>query len=156
MEAFLKWLENTPLGLWVSESLWGYPIVLSAHAVGMAALAGVALMFSFRILGWGKTVPITSLSKYMLFARIGFVVNLLSGVALFCGSAVKLWDNWPFRIKIILIFIGLWLTTYIYDKCINADGVTSKRYKTVAALAVFAWLGALLAGRLIAYVDTGV
>ena len=155
MIAFLEWLENTPLGLWVSESQWGYPIVLSAHAVGMAILVGVALMFSFRALGWAKSVPITSLSNYMKIAQAGFVINLVSGVALFCGSAVKQWDSWPFRIKIILIFIGLWLTTQLYEKCLRGDGTISQKHKTLAALAIFAWLGALIWGRLIAYVDTG-
>lgn len=155
MIGFLEWLENTPLGLWVSESLWGYPIVLAAHAVGMAILAGVALMFSFCVLGWAKNVPVTSLSNYMKIARAGFLINLLSGVALFCGSAVTQWESWPFRIKIILIFVGLWLTTRLYEKCLRGDGTISQAHKTIAALAVFAWLGALLGGRLIAYVDTG-
>ena len=155
MIAFLEWLENTSIGLWVSESLWGYPIVLAAHAVGMAILAGVALMFSFRVLGWAKGVPVTSLANYMKIARVGFLINLLSGVALFCGSAVTQWESWPFRIKIILIFVGLWLTTQLYEKCLRGDGTISQTHKVIAALAVFAWLGALLGGRLIAYVDTG-
>ena len=156
MTAFLEWLENTPLGLWVSESQWGYPIVLSAHAVGMAILAGVALMFSFRVLGWAKSVPVTSLSNYMKIAQAGFVINLLSGVALFAGSAAQHWDSWPFRIKIILIFVGLWLTTRLYNTCLRGDGSISERHKIIAALAVFAWVGALIGGRLIAYVDTGI
>ncbi len=152
---FLEWLETTPLGVWTAQSLWGYPIALGAHAAGMAILVGVALMFSFRVLGYASGVPVKTLSSYMQIARGGFALNLISGIALFCGSAVTQWNSWPFRIKIILIFIGLWLTTHLYEKCIRGDGTVTSAHKTVASLAVFAWVGALLAGRLIAYVDTG-
>lgn len=154
--AFLEWLEMSWFGELVSTTLWGYPIALGLHALGMAILAGVALMYSFRVLGWAaKDVPVTTLGSYMQVARVGFIINLLSGLALFCGSAVTQWGSWPFRIKIILIFVGLWLTTHIYNKCILGDGTVTQKHKTFAALAVFAWLGALLAGRLIAYVDLG-
>lgn len=152
---FLTWLEDSPIGMWVSSSLWGYPISLSAHAVGMAILVGVALMFSFRALGFASSVPVTTMPKYLKVAQFGFVLNLLSGIALFCGSASYQWESWPFRIKIILIFIGLWLTTHLVKICMRGDGAVTQRHKTIAALAVFCWLGALLAGRLIAYVDTG-
>ncbi len=152
---FLEWLEDSAVGDWVATSLWGYPISLGAHAAGMAVLAGVALMFSFRVMGYASSVPVNTLPKYMKIAQIGFVVNLVSGLALFCGSAVTQWNSWPFRIKIILIFIGLWLTTYIYKNCLQGDGSISSRHKLFATIGVFAWLGALLAGRLIAYVDLG-
>lgn len=150
--AFLEWLEGTPVGLWVASSLWGYPIALSAHAVGMAVLVGVALMFSFRVLGLAQGVPVTTLGNYMRIAQIGFAVNLVSGLALFAGSATYQWLSWPFRIKIILIFVGLALTTHLYNKCIMGNGDVTQEHKIFAALAVFAWLGALIAGRLIAYV----
>lgn len=153
---FLEWLEVSPVGNWVAGSLWGYPISLGAHAFGMAILAGVALMFSLRVMGVAATgVPVNTLPKYMKVAQFGFVVNLISGLGLFCGSAVTQWGSWPFRIKIILIFIGLWLTTWVYKNCLMGDGTISQKHKTYAALALLAWLGALIAGRLIAYVDLG-
>lgn len=149
----MEWLENTPLGLWVSSSLWGYPFVLSSHAVGMAVLAGVALMFSLRALGWASGVPVTSLAKYMRIAKIGFVINLLSGVALFIGAASEMWLNWPFRIKIVLIFAGLALTSHLAKVCMGGPGEVTQRHKTIAAAAGIVWIGVLIAGRLIAYVD---
>ena len=43
----LDWLESSAIARIVQESIWGYPIVLSAHAVGMAIL--VALRATSRI-----------------------------------------------------------------------------------------------------------
>ncbi len=149
---FLIWLEDSPIGAWVAISPWGYPIVLATHAVGMAMLVGVALMFSFRALGVATGVPVTSLGVFMRLAQAGFVLNFLSGIALFLGAATEMWPSWPFRIKIILILIGLALTTHLARVCINGAGNVTNSHRTVAAAAVLAWVGALIAGRLIAYI----
>ena len=36
-----EWLEGTKVSMWVGESLWGYPIMLGMHAVGLAIVVGI-------------------------------------------------------------------------------------------------------------------
>lgn len=151
MEEFLFSLEDSALGMYVSSTIWGYPIVLSLHALGMAALVGVALLLTFRVLGVAKVIPVTSLAPYWRIAQVAFVINLLSGVALYFGSASELTYNVPFLIKIVLVFVGLYLTQRLFNICINRDGETTATNRKLAALAVIAWLGALITGRLIGY-----
>lgn len=149
---FLFWLEDSALGTVVSSSVWGYPIVLSLHALGMGVLVGIALMLSLRTLGLASTVPIGSLAPYWRIAKIGFVVNLLSGTALFAGNASTLADNLPFRIKIVMVIVGLLLTRRLVRTCIRGDGTVSAGDRRLAALTIAAWAAALVSGRLIGYV----
>ena len=49
--SFLQWLETSALAEWVAASLWGYPITLTSHGVGLAIVVGIIFMLSFRLLG---------------------------------------------------------------------------------------------------------
>lgn len=147
----LWWIEDSWLGMLVSSSQWGYPIVLSLHAVGMAILVGVSLILAMRVLGLANAVPVTAMGSYWTVAVWGFVLNLLSGVALFMGSASTLFYNTAFHIKLIGVVIGLWLTWWLVKICVRGTGEVSSMHKGLAAGALVAWIVALIAGRLIGY-----
>lgn len=51
-----EWLEYSILSVWVGESLWGYPIMLSFHVVGLAIVVGIFTILNFRLLGFFGTV----------------------------------------------------------------------------------------------------
>ena len=147
----LFWLEDTIIGKTVSSTLWGYPTVLSLHAVGMATMVGVALMLIFRVLGFAGDIPATAMAPYWRVALAGFVLNLVSGTALFLGGASMLFFNWAFRIKIVLVVIGLLLTWQLVRLCIVRPGDVSPGHRRLAAAAMSTWLAAIIAGRLIGY-----
>ena len=85
---FLYWLEDSFIGVWVAQS-WGYPLVLSAHAVGMSIVVGTVLMINLRLLGFSATLPFTIFRDLNRVAWLGVSLNVLSGLALFSGSPVK-------------------------------------------------------------------
>ena len=147
----LWWIEDSWLGMLVSSSQWGYPIVLSLHAVGMAVLVGVSLILAMRVLGFGKAIPVTALAPFWTIAQVGFVVNLLSGAALFMGNASVLFFNTAFHIKLIGVVVGLALTWWLVKICIRGTGEVSTSHKGFAGVALLAWAVALVAGRLIGY-----
>jgi len=62
---FLVWLEESSLGIFIRESLWGYPIVLSSHAVGMATVMGVVVALNFRALGYARDISILPLTSFL-------------------------------------------------------------------------------------------
>ena len=47
-----EWLEYSMLSTWVGESLWGYPIMLSFHVIGLAIVVGIFTILNFRLLGF--------------------------------------------------------------------------------------------------------
>jgi zinc transporter ZupT len=150
----------------VQEDPWGYPIVLSCHAVGMALLAGVVLMMNFRVLGLGRAVPLRYLHRLMNLAFVGLILNLLSGLMLFVADAVSHYENTAFRIKILLLVAGGILIVLLSRRVFTqsaAHGVTdhsadyvadeSASTRVIAGLCVLVWTGVIVAGRLIAYAE---
>ncbi len=154
----LDWLQNTGIARMVQESIWGYPIVLSSHAVGMAILAGIVLMINFRILGLAPAIPLSALKTMFRFALVGLVINLVSGLMLFVANADAFFQSNPFRIKIILLIVGITLMVKMsgqfFDRTDSVeDMVPTKQVKTMAVISSVAWFGVIIAGRLIAYID---
>lgn len=156
----LQWLESTYLARVVLESLWGYPIVLSSHAVGMAVLAGIVLIINFRVMGLAPQMPLISLKPIFKVALLGLVINVISGLLLFITDASKFLESTPFIIKLILLVIGGALLIDMPRRIFNeAEGVTgaplSSTTRILAGVSTLAWLGVIVSGRLIAYVDVG-
>lgn len=149
----LFWLEDSTLGMTVSSSQWGYPIILSLHAIGMATMVGVALMLTIRVLGYAPVIPVTAMAPYWRVAICGFVMNLLSGTALFFGSASELFFNWAFRIKIVLVLAGLALTWRLVQICIRRTDEVSDAHRNLAGIAMATWIAAIISGRLIGYLS---
>lgn len=154
---WLGWLKESAIGDWVRDSTWGYPIVLTSHALGMALVVGTVLMFDIRVLGYGRRLPVKWLEQFFVIGWIGFALNFVSGVALFTADPVKFLGSTAFLIKMGLIVAGgvsVWLLTRRLDLDGDAfpdrDFVSAKA-KLYAGLSFTFWIGAIVAGRLIAY-----
>jgi Co/Zn/Cd efflux system component len=154
----LDWLENTGVAHMVQESAWGYPIVLASHAIGMAILVGIVLMFNFRILGFASGVALASLKPMFRVALTGLVINVVSGTMLFVANAKQFVESTPFLIKITLLIIGAVLLVLQSRQVFRGDAAGGQRKigaaaRVTAAVATLVWVGVIMAGRLIAYVD---
>jgi hypothetical protein len=151
----LYWLEDSLIGVWVAQS-WGYPVVLSAHAVGMSIVVGTVLMINLRLLGFSSTLSFTFFSNLTRVAWFGVCLNVLSGLALFSVNPVKFFFHPVFWIKIALIVLGgvsLWWGLRSCHEARNNNHIqeSTTLIKIIAALSILFWLGAIVAGRLIAY-----
>ena len=71
------------------DSIWGYPIVLSAHAVGMSIVVGTVLMIDLRVLGLAGDAPLASFRNMFWVTWFGVFLNFTSGVALFASDPAK-------------------------------------------------------------------
>lgn len=149
---FLLWLEASALGVWARESDWGNPILLSLHAVGMATVVGSASVIDFRILGFASRIPVSSIDRLFTVVWLGFAVNFLSGLGLFAGDAHELFFLYVFQIKIGLIVLGVISMWLLRDSV--RGGEATPRAKAIAALSLLAWFSAIVAGRLIGYVES--
>ncbi len=153
--SFLYWLEESMLGVWVGQS-WGYPLVLSCHAVGMAVVVGTVIMINLRLLGFARAMPVSFFLELSRVTLLGVILNIASGLALFSGNPLKFFYHPAFWIKLVLIVLGslsLWLGLRKVrlkspDDESQAIGRTGE---LVAGFSLLCWLGAIVAGRLIAY-----
>ena len=146
----LVWIENTSLALWVSTSLWAYPVLLSAHISGLAVIVGIIAMRDFHLLGFINGVTVANFLELKNLAYCGFLINGISGIMLFSSQASYLSTNLPFLVKLFFIGSGMLLASKIYKKIEKNTGRTST--KSLAILSLFSWFGAITAGRLIAYI----
>jgi len=154
--AFLQWLEATGLAEYVRVSAYGYPAAIALHSIGLAVMVGPVLMLDLRLLGWFNGIPYDALNRILAVAWIGFLINFLSGVGLFAAQATSYPSNVPFLIKIALVLAGAVVAAQQQASIgrnatsWNAAGVPSS-VKAVAVASIVFWVGAILTGRLIAY-----
>lgn len=144
----LYWIEESAIALWVGESLWGYPFLLSLHVVGLAVIVGLTLMLDLRLLGFFGALSTQSFLPLMKFAWAGFVVNAVSGLFLFTSQASYFATHEPFLLKIGLIFVGAVTAGIIQHNLRNCQ---TKNSRALAMVSLVAWSGAIVNGRLIAY-----
>ena len=146
----LNSIENSGVGVWIRESLWGYPIVLSSHAIGMAVVVGVFTMVDIRVLGFAHGIPMSAFRRMLAIGWLGFLLNLVSGCLLFTGDAQRFFFQGVFEIKMGLIILG-GIIMWRLMKILKTDP-ESTRAKGLAALSLVLWFGAIIAGRLTAYI----
>ena len=154
----LEWLESSAIARLVQESAWGYPIVLSAHAVGMAILAGIVLMINFRVLGMAPRVPLSALRPIYRVALVGLVINAISGTMLFVANPDAFVESTPFWLKISALVIGITLMVTMAKRLFAPAAMESGEppagnVRLLAAISSIAWLAVIVMGRLIAYWD---
>ena len=154
----LEYLENTEFSEWArGESLWGWPFALTVHALGTAIVIGFIFIIGLRLLGFFRTIPLTSLARLFPVVWIAVVFQFLSGFTLWMTKPSKYLSDWAFIIKFSLVCSGLVVTWYYFRTMRrespewDATGVVSQRgYKFVAATCIW-WAAVLVAGRLTAY-----
>lgn len=146
---FLLWYEESPIGDFIRESLWGYPIVLSSHGVGMAIVMGVAVALCFRVLGFAKGISILAFDKLFIVGWIGFIINLVSGLILFANTASVYFFQGTFQLKIGAIVAGGILMKFVMNSV--RENKSPAVQKSLAAVCVICWTTGLVTGRLMAY-----
>ena len=152
------WLENTPVAIWVGVSLWGYPILLSLHAIGLAVVVGIFSMRDMRLLGLFRGIQPAAFLPLSKLAKTGFIVNGISGILLFTSQAVTFVNNIAFLLKIGFIIAGVVLARVIEARLrgelaeAGGDVEISGSTRLIALLSLSLWLAAIIAGRLTAYI----
>jgi hypothetical protein len=150
--AFLLRLQESGFGVWVAESVWAYPIILTLHTVGLALLVGTTAFVDLRVLGVGSDVPIAPLDWLSPVRWTGLGINAATGVALFVSAAAEKGAQPIFYIKLGLIALALVVDSRLRRRVFRQhDDVVRAGAKGVAAISLCLWAAAITAGRLMAY-----
>ena len=98
-------MSDNGLAEWVRSSLWGYPICETIHLFGVMLLFGSIAMVDLRFLGLGRNLSFFDLGERHLlrFTWAGFLLILLSGLALFSAYPFENMQNPIFLVKMGLI-----------------------------------------------------
>jgi hypothetical protein len=153
-------LQQSAFSTWVQET--AYPVVITAHSVGLATLVGLLVIIDLRVIGFGKGLPLPALRKLMTVVWLGFFVNFVSGIMLFSIDAKKDFYSTLFRIKILSIVLGLlfgWLITRgVLARNSEYSAVDARApgsARAFATVSLLCWTIAIVSGRLLAYYTYG-
>ena len=149
-------LETSTFSTWLRESpsVWAYPTILTLHTLGLGVLVGANWMVDLRVLGVGRGLPLSLLSRAFPIMWAGFWLNAISGVLLFVADPAKATTT-IFMWKLAIIAVGvafvLLLKRKVYGRGVEMDRA-SLGVKTVAAVSLMLWIAAIATGRWMAYV----
>jgi hypothetical protein len=155
--SFLTKLENLPFCVWLHESssIWAFPMFLFMHTLGMSMIAGVSAVIDIVFLGVWPKVPVRPLERLYPLMWTGFWINAVTGTILTVADASTRLINPIFYIKIGFVFGGVALLVMIRKRVFRTSEVDrvplSASAKGLAWASLFCWLGAITAGRLLAY-----
>jgi hypothetical protein len=149
-------LQESALGHAMRSSPALYPAIEILHIIGFVVLVGSILALDLRLLGLGRAIAIKPMAQLLLpLSRAGFVLAICMGFLLFSADASHVVKNPAFQAKALLIAAALINVVIAHagpwrhieswrDKVPGAA-------KATALISLVLWLGAICAGRLIAY-----
>ncbi|MBZ5632316.1 MAG: hypothetical protein LAO55_04235 [Acidobacteriia bacterium] len=154
MTEFLSKIEQLPFSMWVLQS--PYSTILFMHSIGMALVAGFNAVIDLRLLGLSPKIPIKPMERLYPWMWWGFAINAVTGTSLLMGDATTKGTNPDFWVKMVFVFSGI-VVLKIMRKKVFGDpqldqGPVSGTAKGLACISLICWLGAITAGRLLAYV----
>jgi hypothetical protein len=154
----LEWLESSALSQWVRQSDWPYPVLLDLHLLGLATVVGLSWVIDLRVLGALSRLSPRPLRRLFPAIWAGFALNAASGLVLFAADAQRFYSSLDFRLKLALIAIALFAAIVqqkqlrrFESQSIESVVVMSPHERLTALVSMVAWLGAIVAGRLLAY-----
>ena len=159
IEAILKSLEASGLATRIRDSLFLFPMIESAHVIGLSLVFGTIAIIDLRLLGVASTQRSfrRMASDILKWTWAAFAVTALTGSLMFITNAPVYYHNLFFRMKMLLLVLtGINMlvfevtagrTIHGWDHAPSAP----RAGRTVAALSLAMWIGIICMGRLIGF-----
>ncbi len=153
-----EWLEATSIGVMIRESLWGFPIVVAIHIMGLTLSIGTLVWFDLRLLG----VSMQGYQASAMYRRLmpwmftGFAMMLVSGLMLLAGFATAAYDNTYFRIKVAAMVLAA-ANAFVYHRFTESRiaewdaGAPPAGARAAGLVSICVWAIVIVAGRMMSY-----
>lgn len=155
MDSLLAQIESTALVQYLRFGQWGYAAVNSAHVLGIALLVGSIVPLDLRLLGFWQSVPRAALVRVLVpVAASGLTLALLAGTVLFSVKAREYAAHDLMQLKLLLVATGVTAALVLHaGHGFLLEDASRRRLTAHAVLSMTCWLGALIFGRLIGFVE---
>jgi hypothetical protein len=103
-----EWLQNTETGTAIRESIWVFPIIETAHVLGLALSVGLLVWFDLRLLGLTMRHQNVSVlhKQIMPWSVAGFIIMFVSGTLLFWSNALRAYTSVYFQLKFLFLCLA--------------------------------------------------
>ena len=158
MPHFFVFLEQMEFSRWVREAptIWAFPTILFVHTLGMAIVAGGSTLINLIVLGFWPAVPMKPFARVFPLLWVAFGVNAVTGTMMLLADAKTMLTTPDFYLKMALVFAGLFVLLRMRRQIFEnpqLDRVPlSGNAKLLAWASLACWFGAIISGRLLAYV----
>jgi hypothetical protein len=155
---FFAWLEGSAFSTWVREAptIWAFSTILTLHTFGMGVLVGASALLDLRLLGIGRSMDVAPLESLFRIMWAGFWLNLVTGSMLFAADATSRGTQWLFFVKMLFVAVGV-ATMVLIKRRVYESGAdpaaAGNAARGLAMVSLAAWVAAITAGRLLAYVN---
>jgi len=140
----------------IDYSRWVWPLIETAHFIGLILLLGSVGVLSLRILGFVKQLPVGPLHKLVPIGLLGLFINIVTGFLFFVGMPFFYVFNWYFQLKILAIAVAggilfLFYCTGMFRKWgeIGPGQDAPPLAKIVALISLVLWVAIVVIGRYI-------
>jgi hypothetical protein len=160
MGSLLGQIEQSGAATWIRESgvVYGYPLILFLHTLGLSTLVGLSSAINLRLLGFARGIPLASLDRIFWLMWAGLGLTVATGTLLFMADATKHASNPAFFVKLVFVLLAVtglaltWTRVFRLPAVASAEAGGQHSGRMLAVLSLACWFGALSAGRLMAYV----
>ena len=155
MGSLVGQIDQSGVAIWIRESgvLYGYPLILFLHTLGLSTLVGLSSAINLRLLGVASGIPLASLDRLFWLMWAGLALTAATGILLFVADATRHASNPAFLVKLIFVLLAVTVLALIWTRVFRGQhsaGLNDGRILAIVSLAC--WFGALSAGRLMAYI----
>jgi len=155
------WLQATELFTYIRLASYTYAAIMALHLVAISLFGGMIIVTDLRLLGWAmRGRPIADVVSQLRWPkRIGFLLAAMCGFLLFGSKAEEYYYNAFFRAKVTLfLLVGIHALIFrasVYNRAAELDQAPAipARAKMAAALSLMLWMGIMIAGRGIGYIE---
>ena len=136
----------------------GFPTLIALHSVGMAVAVGLSFMVTLHLNQIFTGFSVQLIPRLLSIAVWGFILNFITGLALFISRGAEYIDSYIFLIKMLLVVISaiilFWLRQHLKPINLTTEvSVADRISKNMSLISTVTWFGAVIAGRLIAYLS---
>ena len=156
---FCEWAEASAVGIMVKESIWGFPILVALHILGLTLSVGTVVWLDLRLLGVSMQRCRASemYRRLMPWSLTGFLVMFITGAMLFAGFATAAYSNVYFRLKLAaMLLAGVNAAMYhlVTEREIakwDEAGPPSFGARFAGLASILLWTWVVIAGRMMSY-----
>ena len=158
MQAFADWVASTRLSALVNSNQWVWPACETLHFIGLALLIGNVGLMDLRLLGIEKRLPVAAVSRFVRWAVVGFLINLLTGIMFFAGNPYQYITNVAFGWKLAFIALAVVNVVVFYAtglvrqvEALGPGDDAPVSAKIIAATSLVLWIAVMYMGRMLPY-----
>ena len=151
-------IEASAPGQLMHGTAWLFPMAEILHFMGLSLLIGSLLVVDCRLLGIVRGFPVAAVYRFLPLALAGFGINLVTGIMFFFSDPFRYYPNIAFRIKMLFIILAglnaLYFAIKVRGNSVQTEGgEAGTDIRTVSTLSLLFWLGVIILGRFIPYVE---